>query len=69
MQMQKTSTHLMPLALIFASNAGKNIIYVYDACLSTNNYVIFLKYYNLKSILIKRVGFIRQLLFPDHGFG
>jgi len=67
--MQKTSTHLIPLVLISVSNAGKNTTYVYDACLSTNNYIIFLKYYNLKSILIKRVGFIRQLLFPDHGFG
>jgi hypothetical protein len=69
MQMQKTSSYLMPIALVSVSNTGKTALYVYDAGLSTNHYFIFLKYYYLKSILIKRAGFIRQLLFPDHGFG
>lgn len=69
MQMRKLSSFLMPLALISISTAGKNVLYVYDARLNTNNYIILLKYYYFKRILIKQADFIRQLLFPDHGFG
>jgi hypothetical protein len=59
----------MPIALISVSNTGKNVLYVYDVRPGINYYFIFLKYFYLKGILIKRAGFIRQLLFPDHGFG
>jgi hypothetical protein len=69
MQMRKSTSYLMPIALISVSNTGKNALYVYDAGLGANNDFIFLKYHYLKSILIKRTVFIRQLLFPDHGFG
>ncbi len=67
--MSKSSSFLMPLALISISTAGKHVLYIHDARLNTNNYIIFLKYYYLKRIIIKQAGFIRQLLFPDHGFG
>ena len=69
MLMRKSTSYLMPIALVSVSNTGKNVAYIYDTRLSANNYVIFLKYYYLKSISIKRAGFIWQLLFPDHGFG
>jgi hypothetical protein len=69
MLMRKSTPYLMPIALLSVSNTGKNVALIYDAGLTDNNYIIFLKYYYLKSILIKRAGFIWQLLFPDHGFG
>ena len=69
MLMRKSTSYLMPIALVSVSNTGKNVAYIYDTRLSANNYIIFLKYYYLKNILIKRAGFIWQLLFPDHGFG
>lgn len=68
MRMQKTASYLMPIALISVSNTGKYGIYIYDSCLDTDNNTIFSKYYYLKSILVKSAQFIRQLLFPDHGF-
>lgn len=67
--MRESSSFLMPLALISISTAGKSVLYVYDARSNTNNYIILLKYYYFKRILIKQADFIRQLLFPDHGFG
>ncbi len=69
MQMQKRASYLMPIALINVSNTGKHSLYIYDGYLNTHNNNIFSKYYYLKSILIKSAQFIRQLLFPDHGFG
>jgi hypothetical protein len=69
MQMQKTTSYLMPMALFSVSNTGKYSLYIYDGCLIPDDTNIFLKYYTLKSILIKSAQFIRQLLFPDHGFG
>ena len=69
MQMQNTSSYLMPIALISVSNTGKHSLYMYDDYLNTNNNNIFSKYHHLKSIFIKSAQFMRQLLFPDHGFG
>lgn len=69
MRMQKTASYLMPIALISVSNTEKYGLYIYDSCLDTDTNTIFQKYYYLKSILVKSAQFIRQLLFPDHGFG
>jgi len=69
MQMQKTTSYLMPMALISVSNTGKHELYIYDSCLSADNDNIFSKYHYLKSILIKSAQFVWQLLFPDHGYG
>ena len=69
MLMQKTTSHLIPMALISVSNTGKHRLYIYDSCLNCRNANIFSKYYYLKNILIKNTQFIRQLLFPNHGFG
>jgi hypothetical protein len=69
MRMQKTTSYLMPMALISVPNTGKHSLYIYDSCLNAENNNTFSKYYYLKSILIKSTRFIRQLLFPDHGFG
>ena len=69
MLMRKSTSYLMPIALLSVLNTGKNVLYLYDARLNANNYLIFLRYHYLKSILIKPGGFIGQLLFPNHGFG
>ncbi len=69
MQMQKVTPYLMPMALISVSNTGKHSLHIYDCCLNAENANIFSKYYYLKSILIKSAQFIRQFLFPNHGFG
>lgn len=69
MRMQKTTSCLMPMALVSVSNGGNHCLYIYDSYLNAENNNIFSKYYYLKNILIKSAQFIRQLLFPNHGFG
>ena len=68
MQTREHPLYLMQLALISVSNTGKTAQYVYDVQKNYSDCSIFIKYLNLKSILIKYARFIRLLLFPDHGF-
>jgi hypothetical protein len=49
--------------------AGTKAVFLYDQHFYPNDILVNSKYYDFKSIISEYARFIRQLLFPDHGFG